>query len=486
MHRFYEEGWIEDTFRNRNENNCLHSILCIENHNGVSNNIVNILREQGHKVIKLSYYEGNNTVYSTDDYTISDNEDLKESIKKFMGNGIVFDKILILAINKGSEILLIEEINCCFERGAFCLINVVKTLYSNDIQTKPEIVIVTDHAFKISGCDMTIDPCNHSLVIMTKVVKLEHADLKLKCIDVDNVSTTCNLIDEIINEYNKLIIAIRNKKIYIPLFRNTPSKQFKNKITVTTKGVYLVLGGAGGIGLEICKYFASKTNVCLIIIGRDNLPIKEEWIKHSSNRTINEFLSIEDSGSEVYYYSANIGDTNRMKQVIDNVYNRFHNINGIIHSAGTYKDRNIMDISFDSIKDELLAKVYGSLNINNLIKLSKLDFIMGFSSLATILPGTGQCIYVLTNAFLDAWCYKWTINDISSKIIKWPAWKEVGMASVCDVQDSERLFFPLDNNLAIEYFNRIFHSELEYVLPGELNKEKISELSEYYQIEIST
>ncbi len=79
----------------------------------------------------------------------------------------------------------------------------------------------------------------------------------------------------------------------------------------------------------------------------------------------------------------------------------------------------------------LSAKVKGTLVLNQLLQQTKLDFLVLFSSLSSILYKTkfGQVGYIAANEFLDAFCYDKTSQNATFTVtINWDDWQEVGMS----------------------------------------------------------
>ena len=52
-----------------------------------------------------------------------------------------------------------------------------------------------------------------------------------------------------------------------------PSKPLE----IRENDVYVITGGASGIGLEVSKYLASINRVSLVLINRTPLPERTEW-----------------------------------------------------------------------------------------------------------------------------------------------------------------------------------------------------------------
>ncbi|MCP4722237.1 MAG: SDR family NAD(P)-dependent oxidoreductase, partial [Desulfobacteraceae bacterium] len=189
-------------------------------------------------------------------------------------------------------------------------------------------------------------------------------------------------------------------------------------------GVYLITGGAGGLGLIFAKEIAEKTkNATLILTGRSELN-EEKRAK---------LEKLEALGVKVEYRAVDVCDKKAVEGLIGEIKKDFGNLNGMIHSAGVIKDNFILKKNNEEFKAVLAPKVEGVVNLDQAAKeLDHLDFFVLFSSGAGVMGNVGQADYSTANAFMDAFAKyrnplpgsKRTGQTLS---INWPLWKEGGM-----------------------------------------------------------
>ncbi|MCP4685353.1 MAG: SDR family NAD(P)-dependent oxidoreductase, partial [bacterium] len=188
--------------------------------------------------------------------------------------------------------------------------------------------------------------------------------------------------------------------------------------------VYLITGGAGGLGLIFAKEIAQKTkNATLILTGRSEL----------SEERRAKLEELEALGVKAKYRAVDVCDKKAVEGLIREIKKDFGSLNGIVHSAGVIKDNFILKKSKEEFKAVLAPKVEGVTNLDQAAKeLDHLDFFVLFSSGAGATGNAGQADYATANAFMDAFA-KYRNSLPGSKrtgqtlSINWPLWREGGM-----------------------------------------------------------
>ncbi|MCP4139987.1 MAG: SDR family NAD(P)-dependent oxidoreductase, partial [Chloroflexi bacterium] len=191
------------------------------------------------------------------------------------------------------------------------------------------------------------------------------------------------------------------------------------------KGIYLITGGAGGLGLIFAKEIAGQVkNPVLILTGRSEL------VSADKKAHLEE---LKAAGARVEYKQADVMQKEDVRNLINNIGKEFGSLNGIIHSAGIIHDNFIVKKTKEEFEKVLGPKVAGLANLDEASKDLQLDFFVMFSSFAGAFGNTGQADYACANAFMDA--YAGFRNDLvktekrkgKTLSINWPLWKEGGM-----------------------------------------------------------
>jgi 3-oxoacyl-(acyl-carrier-protein) synthase/acyl carrier protein len=218
------------------------------------------------------------------------------------------------------------------------------------------------------------------------------------------------------------------------------------------KGVYIITGGAGGLGLIIAEYLAREFKAGLVLAGRSGLtPEKQRKID-----------ALEALGAEVMYSRADISDPGGAKRLVQETRSRFGRINGVLHCAGVVRDSLLEKKTRQEMEEVLAPKVYGTFYLDEASKDDPLDFFVMFSSTA-VMGNRGQIDYAYGNRFLDKFIQRRERLRLQGQragktlSINWPYWKEGGMK--VDEQTEKLLktlwgMRPLSTPTGLEIFSR--------------------------------
>jgi acyl transferase domain-containing protein len=201
-------------------------------------------------------------------------------------------------------------------------------------------------------------------------------------------------------------------------------------------GVYLLTGGLGGIALRVAEHLAAHAHVKLVLVSRTALPDEhrfDEWLAahaadDETSGRIRGIRAIRALGSDVMTLAADVADVASMRTVMAQVHERFGAVHGVFHAAGTLKDEIIAlrpGVAESAVLD---SKMKGALVLDSVLRREPLDFLVLFSSVASILGLPGQADYTAANRFLDAFAHARAANGGGRTLtINWNAWQDVGM-----------------------------------------------------------
>ncbi|HEX8185946.1 MAG TPA: SDR family NAD(P)-dependent oxidoreductase, partial [Blastocatellia bacterium] len=206
------------------------------------------------------------------------------------------------------------------------------------------------------------------------------------------------------------------------------------------RGVYLITGGLGSMGLAFARYLAEQARARLILTGRAGLPPREEWESLLSTEKANgkgpeiqdkirKIREMEGLGSEVLVFSADVSDFDQMQRVVSEASDRFGKIDGVIHTAGTLGQGLIHLKKREDAASVLAPKMKGAMVVDELLKGAGLDFFILCSSISSVMPLIGQADYCAANAFLDAFAhYRSSREEARTISIDWGYWQELGIS----------------------------------------------------------
>ncbi|MCP5054960.1 MAG: SDR family NAD(P)-dependent oxidoreductase, partial [bacterium] len=332
--------------------------------------------------------------------------------------------------------------------GLHSLLNIARAVGSHDITSEIRIDVITSHMQEVTGGD-GMSPDKATVLGAVKVIPIEYHNISCRNIDIllprPQSPGEENLIRQLLNEFfidaSDKLIAYRGNYRWKQTFKRNPVEKPRQPFPeLKENGVYLIIGGFGGMGFTIAQYLATTTKARLVLVGRSEFPPKDQWeawlASHKDDDkksiVIEKLMQWEKAGNQVMVFSADVSDYEQMKSVISQVHEEFGSVNGLIHAAGVIDYGGVIQRRTREITESFMApKVKGTLVLDRLLKDNPLDFQFLFSSLGNIFYSTkfAQVSYSASNEFLDAFSYYKTSRDMTFAVtINWCDWKEVGMS----------------------------------------------------------
>ncbi len=261
----------------------------------------------------------------------------------------------------------------------------------------------------------------------------EYPAARIRCIDLDDSSA--QIIERIfLKEWHVedaiVSLGYRLGKRYCRSLETLEIRPEKRTV-VKENGVYLVTGGSSGIGMEVVKWLTAHKPLKIMIIGRKELPDKCHWYdvakENEHYQLIQKMLRCEDGGSQIFYWSADLGNEVQVSKTIDEIENKFGKINGVIHSAGITGSFRLERHEWQTFRETLTAKMFGTIHLAKRINPEHLSFFILFSSLNSLIGVERGINYSAANAFLDNFSSALKAKGYPAHVINWTSWKETGM-----------------------------------------------------------
>ncbi|KAG9512424.1 putative polyketide synthase, partial [Aureobasidium melanogenum] len=154
---------------------------------------------------------------------------------------------------------------------------------------------------------------------------------------------------------------------------------------------YLLVGGTGGLGCSIARWMASRgaKHICLSS-RRANITPRLEAL-------INDLAKL---GTKVSVRACDVANAGSVETLIGNLQQEAP-IRGVIQGAMVLKDVLYEQMTLDDFSAVVNPKVAGTLNLQNILGTSELDFFIALSSVAGVVGNRGQAAYAAANVFLD-------------------------------------------------------------------------------------
>ncbi|MCP5008243.1 MAG: SDR family NAD(P)-dependent oxidoreductase [Planctomycetes bacterium] len=198
----------------------------------------------------------------------------------------------------------------------------------------------------------------------------------------------------------------------------------RHEVVFKDRGVYLITGGLGGLGVLFTREILSQSKDAKIILtGRSRLSPQRQSV-------LDELQAL---GGEVEYQEVDVSNLEQVNTLIESIQGRYGKLCGIIHSAGVILDNFILKKTSEEFRKVLLPKVTGTVNLDRATQGIALDFFVLFSSGSGAMGNIGQADYATANAFMDRFAaYRNELVDSKERqgqtlSINWPLWGEGGM-----------------------------------------------------------
>ncbi|PXV95875.1 polyketide synthase PksN [Lachnotalea glycerini] len=485
---YFKKVWIESPIKDESKSISSEKILIFEDNKGIGKEIKSILKLQGAVTIDVKKGDRYEKV-SDNEYRLGNSLNEYITLFKELKDSSITKIVHCFGCDSPNEDNRTDE---KLEDGLYSLFNITKALINNKISDNIGIYVVSKYANSVDGSEKVICPENNALIGITKVISEEHAKYATKCIDLDDETDSSKVVVEIKNSFDK-VVAYRGNVRYMEQLKKYSLEEISyNEIKIKENGTYVIAGGTGALGLEVSKYLANENKVNLVLLNRSKLPERKYWddiITDNKEKSLvsklDKIRKIEELGSNVYSYNVDISDEDQLSKVIDDIKNKFGNIDGIVGAAGVAGDGFIMNKSryvFDSV---IKPKIHGIILLDKLTEDLNVDFFINFSSVASILAGAGQSDYTAANAFLDSFNDYRNKMGKQTKVINWPAWKEIGMAADYSFNNENNIFKEIDINKGIEAFDEILKSDILKVIPADINYDVLANNKNYLSINLS-
>lgn len=437
----------------------VHRWLVFVDELGVGDALVDLLRADGHEVVRVRNGDQNGRVSADEFWVDSDRgaEGFDEALDALADENRLPNRVLHLWPLTGSESArtALNRFAHNLERSFYSMFFLLRGLAERDGLEDVHVVAVTNHARQVFDEPLSA-PEKATLDGPAMVAPHEASSLTVSTVDVDfdggrprrgaGLSTehlVAHLLGEAQASPRTATLALRAGVRYEQAWtrnhrgalRRAPSA---DRSGVVAGGLYLVTGGLGGVGLTLAEGLASRAPVHLLLIGRSGLPPREEWAAlRADPQTTPERLGVlraverlEQAGSTVRVAAVDITDHEALEGVLAEAEQAHGPLRGVVHAAGTIQDSLIPAKTTEEIESVFAAKIYGTQVLDMALTDRRPDFVALCSSLSAVIAPAGQSDYVAASAFLNAYARARAARTGQRTVsLLWGVWQEVGIAA---------------------------------------------------------
>ena len=158
------------------------------------------------------------------------------------------------------------------------------------------------------------------------------------------------------------------------------------------EGVYVIVGGAGGLGRAISAYLIRRYQARIVWLGRS--PADAGIDAH--------IAALSAEGPAPCYLQADATDAASLSRAREEIARRFGPVHGLIQSALVLEGASIERMSERQFTDVLRAKVDVSMRLIQAFSRDPLDLVLFVSSINAYLKAMGQGNYAAACTFKDS------------------------------------------------------------------------------------
>jgi len=295
------------------------------------------------------------------------------------------------------------------------------------------------------------NPAPAPVLGVIRVMRREYPHISCRSVDFDAIDpvSTASIAREMeimagekINDIHmgEETVAYRKGIRWVGTFEQVllekPTEEEKKSLEILKprgNSVYLIIGGLGGLGLEVAQYLASEGSAHLILTGKTPGKAVSPAIKE-------KIRQMEQKGGKVTVQTLDAADSTQMDALLSGIARQFGHLDGVFFCAGSTDTGGMIQGRRDKKKQEITQAVFspkarGPVILDRLLQEKGIipRFIVLFSSMASFGGPYGEVAYAAANAFLDSYCHYRPEQEIDTPrprliCINWSGWQQVGMA----------------------------------------------------------
>ncbi|ARU60251.1 hypothetical protein CBW65_03620 [Tumebacillus avium] len=472
--QFFTMGWKPEPLQAEVRCGTSGPVLIFLDEKGIGAELADKYRAIGRKVITVALGSAYSRV-SDNHFTITGGAgDYAKLIRDLQE--LPFDKVIhLFAIREGAEFNTLAELEQNQEHSVYSLFHLTRAMFRGGVERDLDIAVLAENAAEVSKTEGRLQPENATVFGIGKVVRKEHGNYRVRCLDLDGLTSVDTIFAELQAHIDLYQVAYRANVRFVEEFTEIDLNRTDDRpLEIREDGVYVITGGTGGIGLEVARWLAGQAKINLVLINRTPMPPQQEWdaileagTDSRNLKKIRDLREIEALGATVTCYSASVASYDEMQTVLADVRAKFGAIHGVVHGAGVGGGTMLVDRRLEDFYNVFSPKVQGTWNLDRLTRVDNLDFMVLFSSIASMFPAPQQAEYIAANGYQDSYGSYRNRLGLRTIVINWSTWRETGMSVHHDFT-VDTLFKAIMTRDAIKGLERALNKNVPRALIGEI------------------
>jgi phthiocerol/phenolphthiocerol synthesis type-I polyketide synthase E len=320
--------------------------------------------------------------------------------------------------------------------GLYSLLLTLQEFSRRAAGTPLDMSVLTSGMQDVLG-DGDVHPAKAAVRGLLKTVPREMRSVTVRGVDVGAgraETVAAQLFRELRSGSTEREVALRGRKRWVARHSAIRLDETAGRPSVLKdKGVYVITGGLGGLGLELAKELARLARARIVLVGRSGLPPRSAWAslaagspEEALRERLRAVLAVEEVGGHVLVCAGDVTDEGRMREVRAEVMRAHGQVDGVFHLAGVAGGGLVEVRAQEAVGRVLAPKVLGTYVLDRVFRP---PLLVLYSSITAITGDYGQSDYAGANACLDAYAQAQWGGGRRVVSVNWPQWTDVGMAS---------------------------------------------------------
>ncbi len=312
-----------------------------------------------------------------------------------------------IVINPLSGALAEESLRCVAPYGCFLEVGKYDMVTGGSLSMAPLMRNVTVAAVDLS---QALDEPNVAAEILHRMaVGMENGEvvpLPVTLHSIDDIGSAIRTMGR--GEHiGKLVVQLEREPRQVPL-----------PLTPKPRSSWLITGGLGGVGLEVCRWLADRGAARLVLSSRRGLRTATQ---------ARRLAELRDGGLEIEVSTLDACDPAEAAALVELANRADAPLQGVLHLAMVLEDRLLPEHDVESWLTAIRPKAHAARHLDAATRnIDSIEYFVCFSSVAATFGNPGQGNYAYANVAMERVCAERETAGLHALAVRWGPIADVG------------------------------------------------------------
>jgi acyl transferase domain-containing protein/NAD(P)-dependent dehydrogenase (short-subunit alcohol dehydrogenase family)/acyl carrier protein len=275
-------------------------------------------------------------------------------------------------------------------------------------------------------------------------IAAEFPNVGIRLVDVSGTASECAraIGEELSTDARSTAVCRRGTERFV--LRLEKQALEPSQENATFRGAWLVTGGLGRRGMEVCGWLIDRGARHVVLIGRRPPSVAEQ---HAIERWRSAGVAVETK-------AADVTDLHVLRGVLASVPSEWPAFEGVVHAAGIRDDGVLHRQTGERFRAVLSPKVIGGWNLHVATAELPLRYFLLYSSAASVLGNAAQSSYAAANGFLDGLAWHRRELGLPATSVNWSVWEDTAQDARIARQFERHGIIPMSTTGALTALER--------------------------------